>query len=97
MVCYSPWSHKELDMTEQLNNNIYSNFSVLSLGYPKPSLKPWFSHYSHLIFTFKILYKSVCSLFQSVQFSRSVVSDPLQPRESQLTRPPCPSPTPGVH
>ena len=30
----------------------------------------------------------------SVQFSHSVVSDSLQPHESQLTRPPCPSPTP---
>ena len=33
----------------------------------------------------------------SVQFSHSVVSDSLQPHESQHTRPPCPSPTPGVH
>ena len=33
----------------------------------------------------------------SVQFSRSVVSDSLWPHESQHTRPPCPSPTPGVH
>ena len=33
----------------------------------------------------------------SVQFSHSVVSDSLQPRESQHARPPCPSPTPGVH
>ena len=33
----------------------------------------------------------------SVQFSHSVVSDSTQPRESQHTRPPCPSPTPGVH
>ena len=33
----------------------------------------------------------------SVQFSRSVVSDYLRPHESQHTRPPCPSPTPGVH
>ena len=32
----------------------------------------------------------------SVQFSRSVVSDSLQPHESQHTRPPCPSPTPGI-
>ena len=31
------------------------------------------------------------------QFSRSVVSDSLQPHELQHTRPPCPSPTPGVH
>ena len=35
--------------------------------------------------------------FSSVQFSRSVVSDSLQLHESQHTRPPCPSPTPGVH
>ena len=35
--------------------------------------------------------------FNSVQFSRSVVSDPLRPHESQHARPPCPSPTPGVH
>ena len=32
----------------------------------------------------------------SVQFSRSVVSNSLQPQELQHTRPPCPSPTPGV-
>ena len=35
--------------------------------------------------------------FSSVQFSRSVVSNSLWPHESQHTRPPCPSPTPGVH
>ena len=33
----------------------------------------------------------------SVQFSRSVVSDSLRPHEPQHARPPCPSPTPGVH
>ena len=36
-------------------------------------------------------------VFSSVQFSRSVVSDSLQPHESQHARPPCPSPTPRVH
>ena len=35
--------------------------------------------------------------FSSVQFSRSVVSDSLRPHELQHARPPCPSPTPGVH
>ena len=34
---------------------------------------------------------------QSVQFSRSVVYDSSWPHKSQHTRPPCPSPTPGVH
>ena len=35
--------------------------------------------------------------FSSVQFSRSVVSDSLQPHESQHARPPCSSPTTGVY
>ena len=35
--------------------------------------------------------------FSSVQFSRSVMSDSLRPHVSQYARPPCPSPTPGVH
>ena len=35
--------------------------------------------------------------FSSVQFSRSVVSDSLRCHELQHARPPCPSPTPGVH
>ena len=35
--------------------------------------------------------------FSSVQFSRSVVSNPLPSHEPQHARPPCPSPTPGVH
>ena len=33
----------------------------------------------------------------SVQSSRSVVYNSLRPHESQHARPPCPSPTPGVH
>ena len=41
--------------------------------------------------------KCKSSKFSSVQFGRSVVSDSLRPQESQHTRPPCPSPTPGVH
>ena len=35
--------------------------------------------------------------FNSVQFSRSVMSYSLWPHELQHTRPPCQSPTPGVH
>ena len=35
--------------------------------------------------------------FSSVQFSRSVVSNCLQPHELQNARPPCSSPTPGVY
>ena len=56
-----------------------------------------------LVFRYSVMF-SIRSLFTisfinagSVQFSRSVVSDSLQPHESQHDRPPCPSPTPGVH
>ena len=48
----------------------------------------------------KIMYwltESTLKMNQSVQFSRSVVSDSLRPHELQHARPPCPSPTPGVH
>ena len=34
---------------------------------------------------------------RSDQISCSVMSDSLRPHESQHARPPCPSPTPGVH
>ena len=40
---------------------------------------------------------SMLHIFSSVQFSRSVVSNSLQPHEPQHARPPCPSPTPGVY
>ena len=55
-----------------------------------------------LYFNVKLLLKYImcaCKLsrFSSVQFSRSVVSDSLRPHESQHTRPPCSSPTPGVY
>ena len=35
--------------------------------------------------------------FSSVQFSPSAMSNSLRPDERQRARPPCPSPTPGVH
>ena len=56
----------------------------------------WASMYTHLD---NVLVWSLDSgrRFSSVQFSCSVVSDSLWPHESQHARPPCPSPTPGVH
>ena len=38
-----------------------------------------------------------CSTLLIIQFSRSVMSNSLQPHESQHTRPPCSSRTPRVH
>ena len=55
------------------------------------------SDFSHEIKTHLLLIKKVMTKLSSVQFSCSVMSDSLWPHESQHTRPPCPSPTPGVH
>ena len=48
----------------------------------------------YILTAFYALYHSWLS---SVQFSCSVVSNSLWPHEPQHTRPPCPSPTPGVY
>ena len=51
------------------------------------------------MFTFYFLKRTQVSssLFSSVQFSHSVVSNSLRPYELQYARPPCPSPSPRVH
>ena len=53
-------------------------------------------HSLDFLFLFKFTFLSLFVL-TSVQFSRLVMSDSLQPHERQHTRPPCPSPTPGVY
>ena len=40
---------------------------------------------------------TLISIHDSDQISHSVVSDSLRPHESQHARPPCPTPTSGVH
>ena len=52
---------------------------------------------SHEIKRCLLLERTDMTSFRSDQISRSVVSDSLLPHESQHARPPCPSPTPGVH
>jgi len=47
-------------------------------------------------FTVAYIYTRI-HLNMQFQFSHSVVFNSLQPHESQHDRPPCPSPTPGVH
>ena len=51
--------------------------------------------YSHEIKRRLLLGRKVMT--NLVQFSHSVMSDSLRPHESPHTRPPCPSPIPGVH
>ena len=55
------------------------------------------SSFSGLCFMTRLLKRFLYLAHTSVQFSCSVVSDSLRPHELQHARPPCPSPTPGVH
>ena len=50
---------------------------------------------SHEIKRHLLLGRKVMTNLSSVQFSRSVMSNSLQPHELQNARPPCPSPTLG--
>ena len=49
------------------------------------------------LFVSYCLHFALTAQFSSVQFSSSVVSGSLWPHELQHARPPCPSPTPGIH
>ena len=50
-----------------------------------------------LTYLFFFIKRFIFSRFSSVQFSRSVAFSSFRPHEPQHARPPCPSPTPGVH
>ena len=82
---YSPWGHKELDMTEQLTHTqphfTGGRGTANSFRFP----------------IFNILWILLATDHMFSQFSHSVVSDTLQPRESQHARPPCLSPTLGAY
>ena len=55
-------------------------------------------HFSHVWSWWEGSHLHTCKqALSSVQFICSVMSDSLQPYESQHARPPCPSPTPRVH
>jgi len=62
-------------------------------GYSTIMTHPWKITIDEFSYSFKII--THCSF--PCQFSRSVVSDSLQPHEPQHARPPCPPPTPRVY
>ena len=53
--------------------------------------------YSEQFYTSSVQLLISTLLCATVQLSHSVMSDSLRPHELQHARPPCPSPTPGVH
>ena len=83
-LCLIPWS---FFLFVELRFTCYVNFVIIDC----------FTVYSSVAFGAVPYCTAIISQFSSVQFSRSVVSDSLGPHGLQHTRPPCPSPTPGVH
>ena len=102
------FSHKPINTWMAFNNLLSFQLLDTRVGFPEEPdaggalgasqgswLDPWLQLQINLLLnlTFWAHFHSV----SSVQFSRSVMSDSLRPHESQHARPPCPSPTPGVH
>ena len=91
---FSCWYHKLLNfhMANTFIHDILTIFYNLQLPWKKGGRSQNSLSCSDVVYN-----KYSFSLWHSVQFSHSVVSDSLRPHESQHARPPCPSPTPGVH
>ena len=93
-----------LGREDALEKEIKTHYSILTWRIPWTKSLVGYSLWGHkesdLTFIFKIAQPSLAIFFKSigsVQFTCSVMSDALRPHESQCARPPCPSPTPGVH
>ena len=101
------WAHTESDTTEltwtmDLKFQVpiqYCHLQHWTLFSPPdtPTTGDHFRFALASLFFLELFPWSSLGAFNSIQFSRSVVSDSLRPYVSQHARPPCPSPTPGVH
>ena len=96
--CFLPSVHCHWLSVCSNNLPIFKQFFVISLLSCERSLPFLYkNHLSDICFARYQFATCFCILIRSDQISRSVVSDSLWPHESQHARPPCPSPTPGVH
>ena len=101
------WMYTRFNILIKLSKNMTYYFCRFSLFSRLPLfLLSWtffFFTLSSLILHGAIFLQDIWSFiecgiqFTSVQFSHSVMSDSLWSHESQNARPPCPSPSPGVH
>ena len=73
---------------------VVTDFKMCNSAYILPKMKTAPTTYTLFLNDIRMTFVNWTS---SVQFSRSVMSDSLRPHESQHARPPCPSPSPGVH
>ena len=101
LVGYSPWSQQESDMTEWLSTHAHSLSFAWLPTLPQPRLQEYWKTLGGKVGEFcKVAMSHLPRVEVSnwgLQFSRSVMSNSLQPHEPQYARPPCPSPTSRVH
>ena len=86
------WSVSNMELILKQPCQSWSMHSVRQKAQNKWFCQNWTAICFHISKLKKLIHQ-----FSSVQFSRSVMSDSLQPYESQHVRPPCLSPTFGVH
>ena len=88
------WRYREIKRLVQMIKSKICNIFTIKIWLIQWKLIDNITKFS-VKYSVSITFSSV--QFSSVQFSRSVMSDSLWPHESQHARPPCPSPTRGVH
>ena len=87
---YSPWNSPG-------RNTGVGSLSLLLGIFPTQGLNPGLPHCRAILYQLRHKGSPYYIGSHSVQFSCSVMSDSLPSHELQHARPPCPSPTPGVH
>jgi len=88
---FDPWVGKILWRRERLPIPVFWPQEFHGL------YSPWVCKESDTTEQLSLSFDGTSVQFSSVQFSCSVMPDSLRSHESQHARPPCPSPTPGVH
>ena len=78
-------------------SDCHTSFSLFAENFLANPIFIIYTKMMFIIHTLTCLSEKCITMKDSVQFSRSVVSYSLRPPDSQHARPPCPSPTPGVH
>ena len=80
--------------------SLYSEPKNKSIIMSTITMHTWFINIIIFLINFIFSFQFTANLsrrYSAVQFSRSFMSDSLWPHGLQHARPPCPSPTPGVH
>ena len=101
----STLSHASTLDWRSISHRVIYMFQGYSLKSSQPRLLPQSPKLCslHLCLFCSLAHRLIVTIFlnsiymYSDQISHSVVSDSLRPHESQHARPPCPSPSPGVH